>query len=378
MKLLYVPLAFLAALALHAQTSQDAPAGQLPGTQTATANDCAASGTVINSVTGEPIPRAMVTLGGPVRAGLATDAAGRWSISNTACGVRFPDATRPGFVRTSSGTQGAAGRQKIELLSGSPLKDVKIVLTPEGLVSGTVLDANGDPVNAVELRILRVIVRAGRRMLANNDIGFDNPFNNDVNSDINVVPSVDPAGNFRVRLVPGVYIVCANSPALSYPVGGGEALSYGESCYPGPVASGLSNAMRVEAGREIRIAFTLTAVPGVHVRGRISGVPVATPGGRAPTVRLFRNRSTRWAPQHCGPTVLLTLPACRRDRMRLERPFPPVSADPSTPRQNCRLTSATPMWTLIYQSGFLGWSAEMFDLSYPASLRPALRTLAPT
>src|SRR5580692_761898 len=48
--------------------------------------DCAADGYVVNAVTGEPIPRAHVTLmGGYGQSSVAADNSGHWSFSNVAC-----------------------------------------------------------------------------------------------------------------------------------------------------------------------------------------------------------------------------------------------------------------------------------------------------
>src|SRR5437763_817587 len=99
---------FLIAAPLYAQGIVPAngrgggPVG-MPGAQAAPpAMDCAASGTVVNAITGEPIPRAMVTMGAALgigaAVGAATDANGKWTIANTACGLRVPTAARPGFL----------------------------------------------------------------------------------------------------------------------------------------------------------------------------------------------------------------------------------------------------------------------------------------
>src|SRR6185312_16590167 len=66
-------------------------------------SDCAASGIVVNAITGAPIPRAMVQ-GDP--GGAASDAKGEWSITNQRCGRWTPEASRPGFFNWMDGGAG--------------------------------------------------------------------------------------------------------------------------------------------------------------------------------------------------------------------------------------------------------------------------------
>ena len=224
------------------------------------ATDCAASGTVVNGITGEPIPKAMVSMGGTDGAGSATDTSGRWSMTNVTCGTRFVTATRVGFIPGNNAQASPATRPRIQLVSGTPVTSVKVVLMPEASVTGRVLDADGDPVESPQILLLRVVVQNGTREL--NQMGF---------------ASADSQGNFRFgRLQPGRYIVCASSRMVTYPVGGGAGLVYGESCFPGGSASGTASAMPIEAGREVRTSFTLTPVRGAHVRGSVAGVPITS------------------------------------------------------------------------------------------------------
>jgi hypothetical protein len=235
------------------------------------ATDCAVSGTVVNAVTGEPIPRATVSLGGPDASGSATDATGHWSISNTTCGSnRALNASRIGFI-----ANGMAGSRPttVNLVSGSPVSGVKISLMPESSIAGRVLDPDGDPIESARIQALKVMVQAGQRMLVNAGAS-----------------ATDSQGNFRIGgLQPGRYVICAGSPQLTYPVGGGPAMAYRDDCYPGPASSGISIAMPVEAGREVRTSFTLNPMPGVHVRGRASGLPATATRSSVQLMKLPRN-----------------------------------------------------------------------------------------
>ncbi len=241
------------------------PAGTSGARATPPAMDCAASGTVVNAITGEPIARAMVSIGGAGgsdMSGAATDNSGRWSITNAPCGTRVPTATRPGFIAMNQMLSATSARTNmIQLVSGSPASNIKIPLMPAGMIAGTVRDSNGDPLEQAQIRLMRSNVQLGKRTMINQG-----------------GTSSDLEGNFRFgNLMPGHYIVCASSNQITYPVGGGDALVFRESCYPGPVSSGLSNAMAVDAGREIRTSLTLAPTHGVRIRGKVSGAPEPAP-----------------------------------------------------------------------------------------------------
>lgn len=190
--------------------------GSAPGNPPA---DCAVSGTVINAMTGEPVPRAMVSLGGFDAAGSATDATGHWSISNTSCTLNRPvNASHIGFIasnmlRTSPGSRPTV----VNLVSGTPVTGVKISLMPEASIAGKVLDPNGDPIEGARVQAAHAVVQAGQRTLVNTGAA-----------------ATDSQGNFRMGgLPPGRYVICAASSQLTYPVGGGPAMVYREDCFRG-------------------------------------------------------------------------------------------------------------------------------------------------
>jgi hypothetical protein len=246
-----------------------AAAALLPGQRTTVQNpaaptvfDCAADGLVVNSLTGEPIPRAHVTVNpGPANSTAATDSSGKWNLSNVACGAEPFTVTRPGFVQKTSRT--------LTLLSGSPVHDFKIELTPQSVFYGRVLDDQGDPVAGAKINVLAARVVDGRFSFQ----GVGEVTANDL-------------GDYRIASLPrGKYIVCSSFSG---------ALTVTESCYPGPV-EGATGAMDVPAGRETRVDFALNQTPGVHVRGTISGVP----NGRGAGVNLVK----RGANTGSGATV---------------------------------------------------------------------------
>jgi hypothetical protein len=205
-----------------------------------TAN-CAVDGLVMNSITGEPIPRAHVTLGAGMASSSATaDSSGKWNFSNVACSEAVLTSERPGFVQKPG--------RRLTLLSGFPLHDVKIEMTPQSVFVGRVLDDQGDPVMGAEVRVLASRVVEGQVDFRQTQDGITNDL-----------------GDYRIAGLPrGNYIVCSSLTS---------ARTVAETCYPGPVEGGAASATEVRAGRETRVDFTLNPTPVIHIRGTVSGAP---------------------------------------------------------------------------------------------------------
>jgi len=234
------------------------------------ASDCAVDGTVTNAITGEAIPRARVALmGSGGQNGTSTDSSGRWNFSNVSCGAIQIMATRPGFLQGNAGQpRPGAFTRPVVLTSGSATHDVKVQLTPQSVVSGRVVDEQGDPVINVQVMALVSRIAQGRRTFQNT--GSMNT--NDL-------------GEYRISGLPaGRFIICAHSQNFGIIDMANDDSTVGEACYPGPVEGGLASAMELAAGRETRVDLTLPRIPAVRIRGNING----TPKGRGVSVSLMK------------------------------------------------------------------------------------------
>jgi hypothetical protein len=212
-----------------------------------TAGDCAVEGVVVNSLTGEPIPRAHVDWVIPgATSSASADSSGKWNLSRIACGTAPVLVTRPGFIQKVG--------SPLTLVSGSPVHDLKIELTPQSVFYGRVLDDQGDPVMGGRIGVLASRVVDGR-------ISFQRVAGENTND----------LGDYRIASLPrGKYIVCASLAG---------ALSVADTCYPGPVEGGATSAMEVPAGRETRVDFALTQAATIHIRGTVSGLPAGRGAG---------------------------------------------------------------------------------------------------
>lgn len=241
------------------------------------AHDCAASGTVVNAITGEAVTDAMVTVGfgdaalpegsssnrrlearvsvSSRGAGAATNANGQWSVSGLLCEPVTLVAKHPGFFDGAYKTGHSPTASNVQLVSGTPSTDLKIELIPEGAISGRVQDANGNPIEFADVEASQFAVSHGRREFRGGPGTVTNG-----------------RGEFRIDGVgPGRYVVCAKSGNKVYPVGGGAAEVYRGSCYPGDPSGGAASTIEIR-GREEQVSLTLRSAEALHVRGKVTGI----------------------------------------------------------------------------------------------------------
>ena len=140
-------------------------------------------GQVTNTVTGEPVRKAQVMLRraeprpqAPLIA--TTDASGRYLLVNVEPGRYMLTADRNGFVRADSGGRGTArAAATLSISAGEQLKGMDLKLTPHGVITGRVLDEDGEPVVNANVQALRYqFVRGKRRLVPGggvntNDLG---------------------------------------------------------------------------------------------------------------------------------------------------------------------------------------------------------------
>src|SRR5579883_2489744 len=171
------------------------------------------SGTVVNSVTGEPIGHALVQLNadapatpvstkrqvivleGPVKAGQSstlTDSEGHFKFDGLQQMRASVSARKPGFFSSDQLLEGPAP-ENVEI--GQNSDPVLIKLIPEGLITGRVTNANGAPIEGVTIHIGRLEKVQGREQL----------------QEAHQSVTTNDEGEFRVAgLPPGAYYVSAH------------------------------------------------------------------------------------------------------------------------------------------------------------------------
>ncbi len=150
--------AFLLMFLCHPATAQ----GQQPADPSTLAR---VEGRVLNSVTGEPLRKAEVRLGGEYMA--TTDGAGHFAIDQVAPGSYNLTAQHQNFsIQSYGATRPGLPGKKISLSAGQQQSNLELKLTPFGVISGKVIDEDGDPVTGVSITVMKWgFMQGGRRLL---------------------------------------------------------------------------------------------------------------------------------------------------------------------------------------------------------------------
>ena len=249
---------------------------------------CAIEGQVLNAVTGEPLRKASLVLrkgegrsDAPYAA--TTDAAGRFVMRPVEPGVYRLAAERNGFVRTEYGARGGSQTgAPLSLGPGQEMRNVVLKMLPHGVITGRVVDEDGESLANVNVQAMRYLYVRGRRQLVTAAGGNTNDL-----------------GEYRLfGLEPGQFYVSAmfHRPGMRWRASESTSQteeSYAATFYPGALDLAAAVAVPVSSGSEARgIDFTLTRVPTVRVSGRVmDAMPSRT--GRGVMVFLYaRNRAS--------------------------------------------------------------------------------------
>jgi hypothetical protein len=226
-------------------------------------------GVVVNSATGEPIQRALVTAirfnlpkkgerfapGQPFIAKTFTDTGGAFRFSGLAAGRYNLSAEKSHFLSGES-PKTSEGLDLTSSLEGS-----RITLTPLGVITGKVTDTDGEPLRGVNILALSASVNDGVRV---------------THADRNVV--TDDRGMFRLwNLQPGKYFLKAagmQGGTFTYSGDTNPQLFAEESFVPvyygGAQTLDSAAPLTVPAGTEAQADFSLKMQPSYKIRGTVS------------------------------------------------------------------------------------------------------------
>jgi hypothetical protein len=240
-------------------------------------------GQVLDATTGDPIRKANLVLrrtdvnpnGGSIPTSYtgSSDNGGKFSMNQIEPGRYRLTVTRTGFANGEYGAPGP-GRQGTTLSIGRAqmLTDLNLKLTPHGVVTGRIVDRDGDPVAAVQVQIMRYRYIAGRKQL----LGSNTNSTNDL-------------GEYRVYgVVPGRYYVSATYRTNQFDVAVDRSANpdedYAPTYYPGTFDVNGAAEVNVTAGGQVRVDLTLTKTRTARVSGRV--INTAAPAALNTTVML--------------------------------------------------------------------------------------------
>ncbi len=276
-----VLLVFLAAI-LVGQGQTVPPDGE-PAKATASADASAAkkppekgriTGQVVNETAGEPLRKGTVTAFSPEggnRESLeaSTDAAGKYHLDDVTPGKYKVTAARNGFVTTTYGAKGANSEGTVVTVGPGGTAEANFKLTPHSVVTGRIVDEDGEPVAGAQVHLSSFMRSNGKRMLIPGDSG-----------------STNDLGEYRLfGVAPGKYFFSAvynprqwNQARVA---GDAPAAAYPPTYYPG--TTDMRSATRVDVpkgGHLDGIDLALRKARGYRVSGLVrTSVPgQSTPG----------------------------------------------------------------------------------------------------
>ncbi len=251
---------------------------------------CTIQGVVVAAGTGDPLHKASVDAfptanrrdnsqaqGG----GAVTDAMGRFEIRDLAPGNYRLEIQRNGYVRQEYGERNSdAPGTIITLTAGQKVSNITVQLIPAAVISGHVLDEDGEPVVYAQVTAMHFAYTNGQRQLVGSNGGQTNDL-----------------GEFRIfGLTPGQYFVRATMrPSRMDNARSREG--YVPIYYPGVPDAGRAAPVTVKGGEEFSGAdISLQPVRTLAVKGAIIGCPSTTSGGQGGAVFLTEQSAGNGVP----------------------------------------------------------------------------------
>lgn len=224
---------------------------------------CSIEGVVRNSVTGEPVKRARVLLtagsgSSSTQFGTTTDASGHYLINEVDSGSYQLGAFRDGYS-----PQRLKDTRRFTLEAGQDLKEVDLKIVPVSVISGRILDEDGEPVNNAKVECMRYQYANGTRQLvsggqaATNDLG-------------EFRLSVSTAGKYVIRATPPAIegLGVNERPILQKKEQRAER-DYVPTYFPQTATAGSASSIELTPGSQRGMNITLMRAPVVHISGRI-------------------------------------------------------------------------------------------------------------
>lgn len=253
---IHMSLRLLIALLLLPNLSQAAQLASNAAANPATAYSL--SGTVQNSVTGEPIAHALVQLSGELAESAFTDTGGRFEFDRLNAGLVGLSTRKPGFLDPLDVDPNLP--QPIVRV-GADVPPVVLKLVPEGIVFGRAQKPDGEPIGFLTVQVFYSHIMDGRKR-------WDLMNSTQTNED----------GEFRIAgLKPGRFYLQAGPRAQPTWIGApgqrAREAAYRPMFYPGVNDLASAAPIDVAPGQQVEADFSLSPEPVFRVSGTIVGLP---------------------------------------------------------------------------------------------------------
>ncbi len=225
------------------------------------------SGTVRRADDGSALRKAMVTLAPEGRQmealAVRTDGSGKFEFPEVASGRYQVRAQRNGYVAQFYGQRGSGPGLTVTVEPGHSLEKIDFRLERAGVLSGTVIDEDNEPVEGVDVRAMRVrYLPGGRERLVTSRTA-----------------RTDDLGSYRIAaLTPGMYYVQAGGRGEGVRIGGAtSAVGYAVTFYPGVSSREEAQLLQVTSGNETsRVELAVRSTPTYSINGVIADAKPGT------------------------------------------------------------------------------------------------------
>jgi hypothetical protein len=243
----------------QAQAQEPAQLSYLGASSKPADNTLSVTGMVVNSLTGEPVRGAVVSIitgqiNGPTGSSTVSDTSGHFQFDGLAEGRAFISAIKPGF--------GDQFRGQLERTSVQITRNVASVLLkmdPTGVIFGRLTGSEEQPLEGFFLHVISKQRVAGKQQWL--------PFPSQTKTDDN--------GNFRIAGLPAdtYYLQVAQNQQTTLSkrgVANPREQSYAEVFYPGVADFNSATPIELTGGREVEANFSIAAEPLYEVSGIVS------------------------------------------------------------------------------------------------------------
>jgi carboxypeptidase family protein len=274
-------LLFPALIPAQVVVTTQAPQLRPPPSNTPPEQKCVVGGRVTNLLTGESLKKATIHLTRSVSGSMSMDtvefgdsasasqgymatsgADGSFRIEGIEPGDYTLSGERGGYLRTEYGAKGPTQSGIVATLRpGQQLTDINLRLNPQAVITGKVLDEDGDPVSNAAVYVLRRTWQRGKRRLLPQ--GGAN---------------VNDLGEFRIAdLSPGKYYMCAS--VVNFRRSNEEAPPPGKpdirpirTCHSGTTTLEAASPIEIAPGQDLSgLDIRLHSAQTYHVRGKVVG-----------------------------------------------------------------------------------------------------------
>jgi hypothetical protein len=231
--------------------------GQLQSTAS-TAPVYPLDGIVLNSVTGEPVRAALVQINAGGQMSALTGADGKFHFEGIPQGQMYVSVRKPGYFNQDQFSSG--GRMNNPVQVGPGMGPAVLKLVPEGLIFGRITNADGAPVENMQVRIVYTSIENGEKRWQQRGT--------QTNDDGEYRLSELQAGTYYVKAGPGG----GTGPPLAQPQTRREG--YTVTYYPAAFDLASATAIAIQPGKQMRADMALRSAPSYRVSGTIIGSPL--------------------------------------------------------------------------------------------------------